>query len=113
MVNRVWQWHFGEGLMRTPNNWGKMGDTPANPELLDYLAKKFVESGWSVKSLHRMILLSNTYQMSAQAANQAHRTATPPTASTRAPTGFVCRWKRFATACWRWLEPWTPPWAAQ
>ncbi len=67
IVNRVWQWHFGEGLMRTPNNWGKMGDTPANPELLDYLTKRFIESGWSIKALHRLILLSNTYQMSAEA----------------------------------------------
>ena len=57
--------------MRTPNNWGKMGDTPSNPELLDYLARRFVESGWSVKSLHRMILLSNTYQMSAEPAAEA------------------------------------------
>ena len=67
IVNRVWQWHFGEGLMRTPNNWGRMGDTPANPELLDYLTKRFIESGWSIKALHRLILLSNTYQMSAEA----------------------------------------------
>jgi hypothetical protein len=71
MVNRVWQWHFGEGLMRTPNNWGKMGDTPSNPELLDYLAKRFVENGWSVKALHRIILLSSTYQMSAEVSKEA------------------------------------------
>ncbi|MES1261144.1 MAG: DUF1553 domain-containing protein, partial [Acidobacteriota bacterium] len=71
IVNRVWQWHFGEGLMRTPNNWGRMGDTPANPELLDYLTKRFIESGWSIKALQRLILLSNTYQMSAEAGREA------------------------------------------
>ena len=63
-VNRVWYWHFGEGLQRTPDNFGKMGDMPTHPELLDYLAAKFVEGGWSTKALHRMILLSNAYQMS-------------------------------------------------
>ncbi len=71
MVNRIWQWHFGEALMRTPNNWGKMGDQPANPELLDYLAKRFVENGWSVKAMHRMIMLSSAYQMSAEVSPEA------------------------------------------
>jgi hypothetical protein len=72
MVNRIWQGHFGEGLVRTPNNWGKMGEPPTHPELLDYLAKQFVASGWSIKSLHRMILLSNTYQMSGRTTKEVH-----------------------------------------
>lgn len=66
IVNRVWQWHFGEGLMRTPNNWGTTGERPTHPELLDYLASRFVQDGWSMKSLHRLIVLSNTYQMSSR-----------------------------------------------
>ncbi len=70
MVNRIWQGHFGEALMRTPNNWGKMGETPTHPELLDFLAKRFVENGWSIKALHRMILLSNTYQMDIHTAKE-------------------------------------------
>jgi hypothetical protein len=70
MVNRIWQGHFGEALMRTPNNWGKMGETPTHPELLDYLAKRFVESGWSIKSMHRMILLSSVYQMDSRTAKE-------------------------------------------
>ncbi len=65
MVNRIWQWHFGEGLVRTPNNFGKLGDRPAHPELLDFLAAKFIESGWSVKAMHRMILKSEAYRRSA------------------------------------------------
>jgi mono/diheme cytochrome c family protein len=64
MVNRVWHWHFGNGLVRSPDNFGRLGETPDNPALLDYLAVQFVEQGWSLKALHRTILLSNTYQMS-------------------------------------------------
>jgi len=63
MVNRIWQWHFGEGIVRTPDNFGKMGEPPTHPELLDYLARQFVESGWSIKSMHRLIMLSSVYQM--------------------------------------------------
>jgi hypothetical protein len=64
IVNRVWQFHFGEGLVRTPSDFGKNGDKPTHPELLDYLAHRFVEDGWSIKKLHRLILTSSTYQMS-------------------------------------------------
>jgi hypothetical protein len=64
LVNRVWRWHFGEGLVRSTDNFGKLGDQPSHPELLDWLAVRFVEDGWSLKALHRLILLSNTYQMS-------------------------------------------------
>ncbi len=70
-VNRVWHWHFGEALVRTPSNWGKTGEKPANPELLDYLARQFTGGGWSVKALHRQILLSNAYQMSTHASKEA------------------------------------------
>jgi len=77
MVNRIWQWHFGEALMRTPNNWGKMGEKPTHPELLDYLAKQFVANGWSIKAMHRQIMLSSTYQMSTKAPKES-READPP-----------------------------------
>jgi hypothetical protein len=66
MVNRIWQWHFGEGLVRTPDNFGKMGEPPTHPELLDYLAKTFIENGWSIKALHRQIMMSSAYQMAAE-----------------------------------------------
>jgi hypothetical protein len=64
MMNRIWQQHFGEGIVRTPNNYGKLGTPPTHPELLDYLAHRFVESGWSIKTMHRTIMLSATYQQS-------------------------------------------------
>ena len=62
IANRVWQWHFGEGLVRTPNNYGIRGEAPTHPLLLDWLTRRFIESGWSVKSLHRLIMDSATYR---------------------------------------------------
>jgi hypothetical protein len=63
-VNRVWQWHFGRGIVGTPSNFGMLGDRPTHPELLDTLTSRFIESGWSLKALHREIMLSATYQLS-------------------------------------------------
>lgn len=65
-VNRVWQAHFGRGIVGTPNNFGKMGKKPTHPELLDWLAAQFMADGWYVKQLHRRILLSEAYQRSSQ-----------------------------------------------
>jgi hypothetical protein len=65
MANRIWQGHFGDGIVRTPDNYGRLGERPSNPELLDYLARTFMENGWSIKRMNRMIMLSKTYQMSA------------------------------------------------
>ncbi len=62
IVNRVWGWHFGQALVRTPSDFGVRSDPPTHPELLDWLAKRFVEDGWSLKKLHKRILLSATYQ---------------------------------------------------
>jgi hypothetical protein len=64
LVNRVWQHHFGRGIVRTPDNFGKLGERPTHPELLDHLATRFIASGWSIKALHREILLSATYRLS-------------------------------------------------
>ena len=64
MANRIWQYHFGRGIVRTSNDFGFQGDKPTHPMLLDYLASRFIENGWRMKSLHREIMLSQTYQMS-------------------------------------------------
>lgn len=64
MANRIWQHHFGRGIVPTPNDFGKQGKPPTHPELLDHLAVRFREGDWSIKSLHRLILLSRTYQQS-------------------------------------------------
>ncbi len=62
MVNRLWQHHFGRGLVSTPSDFGKQGSLPTHPELLDWLAQRFIDSGWSLKAMHRLIMLSATYQ---------------------------------------------------
>jgi mono/diheme cytochrome c family protein len=66
MVNRIWQHHFGEGIVRTPSDFGKNGERPTHPELLDWLAVRFMESGWDIKAMHRLMLLSNTFQQAAE-----------------------------------------------
>ncbi|WP_395743723.1 DUF1549 and DUF1553 domain-containing protein [Prosthecobacter sp.] len=66
MVNRLWQHHFGRGLVSTPSDFGKQGGTPSHPELLDWLAQRFMDSGWSLKAMHRLLMLSQTYQQSSQ-----------------------------------------------
>jgi len=65
-VNRVWQHHFGRPLVGTPSNFGQLGEKPSHPELLDYLAARFMENGWSLKKLHREIMLSAVYRLSAE-----------------------------------------------
>jgi hypothetical protein len=63
-VNRIWGWHFDNAIVRTTENFGVVGERPTHPELLDWLARYLIESGWSMKNLHRLILASRTYQMS-------------------------------------------------
>src|SRR5262249_17884959 len=63
MVNRIWQYHFGKGIVPTPNDFGSRGTAPTHPELLDYLAAQFIKSGWSTKAMHRMIMIWHVYQL--------------------------------------------------
>jgi hypothetical protein len=65
-VNRIWQYHFGKGIVRTPSDFGATGDRPSHPELLDWLAAEFMARGWSWKALHRLILTSNTYRQASR-----------------------------------------------
>jgi hypothetical protein len=67
VVNRVWSHHFGQGIVPTLDNFGKMGQPPSHPELLDWMAVEFMQRGWSIKRLHRLIMTSEAYQMSSQA----------------------------------------------
>jgi hypothetical protein len=64
LVNRIWQYHFGRGIVDTPNDFGANGTPPSHPQLLDWLAGEFVRNGWSIKHVHRLILLSNAYHQS-------------------------------------------------
>jgi len=73
LANRVWGWHFGQAIVRTPNDFGSQGEEPTHPELLDFLARELLDHGWSIKRLHRLIMLSSTYQMSTR--NDGTRTS--------------------------------------
>jgi len=66
IVNRIWQYHFGRGIVTTPNNFGMMGDAPTHPKLLDFLSYKFIQDGWSFKKMHKYIMLSSSYRMSSK-----------------------------------------------
>lgn len=71
MVNRLWHYHFGRGIVATPNDFGRNGQQPTHPELLDWLATEFVAHGWSLKQMHKLIVLSNTYQQASQGNSEA------------------------------------------
>ncbi|MBT6498058.1 MAG: DUF1553 domain-containing protein, partial [Planctomycetaceae bacterium] len=71
-VNRIWQWHFGRGIVETPNDFGSMGQPPTHPALLDWLATGFVADGWKIKNMHRLIMNSATYQQSSRFGNERH-----------------------------------------
>ncbi|HBO52147.1 MAG TPA: hypothetical protein DD471_09205 [Planctomycetes bacterium] len=77
MVNRIWQFHFGRGLVRTPNNFGSRGGRPSHPQLLDYLADRFVKSRWSLKSMHRLVMNSATYQQDSAKTSSRQRRVDP------------------------------------
>jgi hypothetical protein len=71
MANRIWQHHFGRGLVPTPSDFGRQGQPPSHPELLDYLAQRFIDHGWSIKAMHRLIMSSRVYQQSSSAESKA------------------------------------------
>ena len=77
MVNRIWQWHFGRGIVATANDFGQMGVPPTHPELLDWLAVEFVARGWSVKSMHRLIMTSQTYRQASVFHSSEHSRIDP------------------------------------
>src|SRR5262249_42422136 len=77
MVNRIWQHHFGKGIVETPNDFGRMGAVPSHPELLDWLATEFIRQGWSIKAMHRLILMSSTYQQASDFANAVNQQKDP------------------------------------
>lgn len=71
-VNRVWQWHFGQGLVRSPSDFGLRGEEPTHPQLLDWLTNEFIRSGWSLKNLHRLIMSSRVYSLSSNDHSEMH-----------------------------------------
>jgi len=83
MVNRIWLHHFGAGLVRTPSDFGTRSEPPSHPELLDWLARRFMADGWSIKKLHRLIMLSSVYQQSSDAAREGQNSDLSLIASSR------------------------------
>src|SRR5439155_3204399 len=77
IVNRLWQHHFGSGIVKTTSDFGRAGLPPTHPLLLDWLASELIERGWSLKSMHKLILLSNTYRMSSRSRNPKADKADP------------------------------------
>ena len=77
IVNRIWHHHFGRGVVRTLDNFGTMGDPPTHPELLDWLAVEFMDRGWSIKEMHRLLMTSEAYQMASSYQNEANSAADP------------------------------------
>ncbi len=73
VVNRLWNYHFGRGLVSTPDNFGQQGELPSHPELLDYLAMRFIDSGWSIKEMHRLMMLSATYRQDNRRSTEAEQ----------------------------------------
>src|SRR5262249_2101326 len=74
LLNRLWQHHFGVGLVATADNFGRRGEAPSDPELLDWLACRFVQAGWSMKAMHRLLVLSSTYRTSSRPEERALQT---------------------------------------
>ena len=99
MVNRIWQHHFGRGIVETPSNFGKMGARPSNPELLDYLAARFVENSWSIKALHREIMLSAVYAVERGGHPEPTARRIRTTGCSGAPTGSAWTPRRCAIRC--------------
>lgn len=85
MANRIWQWHFGDGIVATPDNFGRMGARPTNQELLDYLASEFIRNGWSIKKLQKTIVLSSAYQRSSMGDEKSYSADPEDTLLSRFP----------------------------
>ena len=100
-VNRLWQHHFGQGLVRTPDNFGFTGDRPSHPELLDWLAAEFVDEGWTAKRMHLLIMTSRAYrQASVHPAQEAYEKRDPEVRLLWRSARRRLDAERFATQCW-------------
>ena len=97
-VNRIWRMHFGRGLVATQEDFGSQGRLPTHPALLDWLAARFMDSGWDVKALHRLIVSSEAYQRASHAPAESRARAIPTTCCSRAARRRGCSPRRFVTA---------------
>ena len=105
-VNRVWHWVFGTGIVKTASDFGHLGDRPSHPELLDYLADRFVKEGWSVKKLVRMMVMSETFRQASRVSPVAREVDPLNRLLHHYPCGAWMP-KPSATRCWPFPEGWT------
>jgi hypothetical protein len=108
MANRVWQYHFGAGLVSTPNDFGRMGTRPSNPELLDWLAQELIGNGWKLKPLHRLMATSQTYRRSSRGVSETGHARDPDNIflwrmNPRRMEAEGFRDSSLSTSCSRWI----------
>ena len=101
IVNRLWQHHFGKGLVRTPNDFGAQGEPPTHPELLDYLAGELIKGGWKLKPIHKLIMTSAAYQQGERTPTRPRRRPTRRTGCGGTSRRAAWKPRPSATACSR------------
>lgn len=94
MVNRIWQYHFGKGIVQTPNDFGSRGTTPTHPELLDWMASKFMTDGWSIKKMHKLIMMSHAYQLSSVTETTGYKKIFEKNSSIDVSNNYLWRFNR-------------------
>jgi hypothetical protein len=112
IVNRVWQWHFGQAIVRTVSDFGTRSEPPTHPEMLDWLATSLMDNGWSLKKLNKLIVMSATYQEDSLANPAGMASGSRPTSGSGGPMSSASTLRKCATRCWPLAPSSISRWAA-